>query len=1263
MLGWRGVLPRIGRYRVLERLGCGGMAEVFKVSAEGVGGFEKVMALKRILPALAGDARFTRSFIDEARIAAELSQRNIVGVFDFGRADGELYLTMELVDGIDLRQLLATARQRGQAIPIGLVGRIVAELAAGLDYAHTRTGPGGEPLAIVHCDVSPSNVMLSHDGDVKILDFGVARANFVTALEQRRLRGKPRYMAPEQTRGEPPTAAADVFALGVIAWELASGRGLFRGIDLRDTVRKVRTGEVPPLAEACPAMPRSAAAAIERALQRDPAARGTAHDLALALSPLAAPVRTLAMFVAELRRDLAPAEPPPLAPSTTVDGETTRRTRLGDFEDDATRADPDYRADADDLVIELRESADHALPAPAPAPPPTQPTAPAGRPAARPGVVLRLRGSAGRTSTLDDLGRRAERSGGLALRPEPTCLDIVLGLDVPGDDELAIAVGLMRRAALAAPEASMALHDDVTLAARAVPPRIALALDEALATLPSGHAAVIGPSPAALRPHLAALGLGVVAEAGHAGALHVDLTTPAPPPTLDADDAAAAAMLATAWATAPQRTEIVAITSTVDDAVRDAAIAAAVTRQVAGALMVTAPPAARQAPFGLLAAIAGAIGGPLRDVLLRLRAEASLAPRAADARVERLALELAARLWPSSPAPTGGVLCVLDAGSADRASLRVLARASALTATPHRIALWGPRPTDLPQQPGADWSVVSTLQLPRRVAQPPGAPTDIGGDDVLAALVAAGGSLPYALLRALIDPAGLDATLAALVGAGHLAPRTHRGDATLVGLPAPRHDLLRDAQRRLAELLRARDRAGRDVAPAQLAGLLAAIEDPAAAAAWFEAGRLALAAGDARGAIAALVRSARLDPAPAWQRAVGDALVAAQDLFDARLEPAASWPPPPLSAAADLAHAWRRQQFARVIQLADAAPADDTSLDELARAERDLQVGVARLRVGHLTEAGHQLARALTAFDRHGAVEREGHARVQLALLAEAHGDSERAATDLAALAARAVILTSPELLRRLSEAQARVELGRGNPGRAWRHATQMRRMLGVDDATAEGGSELACARVLAAIGQHDAALELVLAALATPTLTVDPHPRSLALLLACAVVPPHAPQRAAWLDEASALIAATGAAAPRLEALLRRAEHADPATAVATLRDAHAAARTYGHRAIALRAAVALASALIDVGARGDADAVLREAVAGFDPRRSAPMDGPAMLAACAAVARRLDDHALADALLARGRQRLRAIALDLDEPDWRVSFLAMPAHAALQT
>ncbi len=319
---------RFGKYHVLDKIAQGGMAEVYKVKTVGIAGFEKIQALKRILPSSAREGRFIRSFIDEARIAVELTHRNIVQVFDFGKADGELFLAMELIEGRDLRVAMAQAVTRDALCPIPVAAYIIGEVASGLDYAHRKTDGYGGGLGIVHCDVSPSNVMMSTDGYVKILDFGIARATFASALERRRLRGKPRYMAPEQTLGEPPTAASDVFALGIIAWELFTGLPLYRGPNIKAILEAVRTTDPPRADRLNPEVPPEIAKAIATALTRDPAGRGTSADMIAACMRTALPAgaRGLAEWFARLdaattsqpARAAQPVAQPPSGASISV---------------------------------------------------------------------------------------------------------------------------------------------------------------------------------------------------------------------------------------------------------------------------------------------------------------------------------------------------------------------------------------------------------------------------------------------------------------------------------------------------------------------------------------------------------------------------------------------------------------------------------------------------------------------------------------------------------------------------------------------------------------------------------------------------------------------------------------------------------------------------------------------------------------------------------------------------------------------------------
>ncbi|HSR96675.1 MAG TPA: protein kinase, partial [Kofleriaceae bacterium] len=381
---------RFGKYHVLEKIAQGGMAEVYKVKTVGIAGFEKVQALKRILPRQAREGRFIRSFIDEARIAVELTHRNIVQVFDFGKADGELFLAMELIEGKDLRTVMAQAVSRDALPPVPIAAYIISEVASGLDYAHRKADGYGGSLGIVHCDVSPSNVMLSTEGDIKILDFGIARATFASALERRRLRGKPRYMAPEQTIGETPSAASDVFALGIIAWELLTGRPLYRGNDLKAILDAVRRTDPPRIDRIVPAgasVPREIVDAVATALSREPPQRGTAADLAAACARTAmqAGSRALARWLANLEsrpsRTAIPWQPEITSISVPPPGEdddeppTERPEPSLEPRSRDDRDDRDDRREAFDPMPPARPSATISLhdirPPLADAPPPT----------------------------------------------------------------------------------------------------------------------------------------------------------------------------------------------------------------------------------------------------------------------------------------------------------------------------------------------------------------------------------------------------------------------------------------------------------------------------------------------------------------------------------------------------------------------------------------------------------------------------------------------------------------------------------------------------------------------------------------------------------------------------------------------------------------------------------------------------------------------------------------------------------------------------
>lgn len=232
-----------GKYQLLEKIATGGMAEVWRARAHGISGFEKILVIKKVLPELAKDEEFVNLFIDEARIAVSLLHVNIVQVFDLNRIDGRYFMAMEYVHGHDLARLIVRARNLGP-FPIPLALFIVAEVLKALQFAHDRQD-GGEPLNIVHCDISPQNVLISYAGEVKLTDFGISRAAFQAKSLHKVIRGKYAYMSPEQVNGRPLDRRTDLFSLGIVLYEVVTGRRLFKAKKREQTLDKVRRAEVP----------------------------------------------------------------------------------------------------------------------------------------------------------------------------------------------------------------------------------------------------------------------------------------------------------------------------------------------------------------------------------------------------------------------------------------------------------------------------------------------------------------------------------------------------------------------------------------------------------------------------------------------------------------------------------------------------------------------------------------------------------------------------------------------------------------------------------------------------------------------------------------------------------------------------------------------------------------------------------------------------------------------------------------------------------
>src|SRR5688572_19714166 len=234
-----------GKYLLLERISVGGMAEVFKAKSFGVEGFEKIIAIKRILPSMAEDADFIQMFIDEAKIAGQLSHANICQTFELGKTSESHFIAMEFIWGKDLLQIQNRFRKLRQQLPVAMSCFIAAKVCEGLDYAHRKKDPLGRPLNIIHRDVSPQNVLVSYEGECKLIDFGIAKAASRSSKTQAGvLKGKFGYMSPEQVRGLPLDRRSDIFAIGTLLYEMLTGERLFMGESDFSTLEKVRNAEI-----------------------------------------------------------------------------------------------------------------------------------------------------------------------------------------------------------------------------------------------------------------------------------------------------------------------------------------------------------------------------------------------------------------------------------------------------------------------------------------------------------------------------------------------------------------------------------------------------------------------------------------------------------------------------------------------------------------------------------------------------------------------------------------------------------------------------------------------------------------------------------------------------------------------------------------------------------------------------------------------------------------------------------------------------------
>jgi eukaryotic-like serine/threonine-protein kinase len=326
---------QLGRYQLMELLGVGGMAEVFKARSTGPGGFERTVVVKRILPAYGRDAGFLRMFVAEAKILGMLNHPNVVQVYDFGESNGTFFLVMEYVHGISLGGAISALSRAGRLMPPLVAARIAHEVCRALDYVHNLEDIEGTPLHVIHRDVTPSNIMFTTTGAVKLLDFGVAKYRASQALSQQgTLKGKPAYLAPETLENGAIDHRGDLFSLGVVLHELLTLEHLFEGDHNAITYHRILRMPVPPPSRARPDVPKALDAIIMKALERDPENRyQTAHAMAADLDGLLAAESARADDAIAFARDL---------------------TRLGQYNPGASRKSPAQSTNGQQATIKTR---------------------------------------------------------------------------------------------------------------------------------------------------------------------------------------------------------------------------------------------------------------------------------------------------------------------------------------------------------------------------------------------------------------------------------------------------------------------------------------------------------------------------------------------------------------------------------------------------------------------------------------------------------------------------------------------------------------------------------------------------------------------------------------------------------------------------------------------------------------------------------------------------------------------------------------------
>jgi eukaryotic-like serine/threonine-protein kinase len=342
------------KYNVLERLAAGGMAEVFVAEQTNVKGFKKRVAIKRVLPHLGENESFIAMFLDEARLGARLQHANIVSVLDIGASENTYFIVMEYVDGCDLKKIIETLRKQNRPFPIKEAIYIAMEACRGLSYAHELVDDDGHHSSVIHRDISPPNILISKRGEVKVTDFGLAKANTqISKTDPGVVKGKFSYLSPEAASGQDVDARTDIFAAGIVLWEMIAGRRLFLGDNDYQTVKLVQQANVPRLSRLNAEIDAELEAILDRALARDPAQRyQSARELSDALAGylFSHQLKVTGYDVATLVKDtLAEVKDRPKAPQSLIDkliqeelGRFTSIDGTGDDEDDGSSPlDPD----------------------------------------------------------------------------------------------------------------------------------------------------------------------------------------------------------------------------------------------------------------------------------------------------------------------------------------------------------------------------------------------------------------------------------------------------------------------------------------------------------------------------------------------------------------------------------------------------------------------------------------------------------------------------------------------------------------------------------------------------------------------------------------------------------------------------------------------------------------------------------------------------------------------------------------------------------